>query len=818
VAEPVLLISSDPFLGANLEAAANRRVQVTPLDPAHRPPTWPAGPSTTVVLDVAAHHRDSIHTWIRHHHPGALVILLKPGERHPALPPDRSRVVVTRPFRLIDLVALLEDPFPPEEVAPARSRVPEPEPPPPDPGQALEGEPEPDPAHGGRELVGEVAPNPADNGPPLGRVTERRELFARLSTPPHLRRSHSPSRARVDPPIDPPPLEASDPIPTAEPAQAPEKAGQLPRPDWPTAATQFEAPRPHRPRRHGRRVATRVLLGVVVALVVGGGWLGLGLVEARQDLLVGAAGVRDELARAEAALARGEPEEAGAAVQAAQRSLQVAAAVPERREVRVAARLPVLAGGVADSRRLLAAAAGLTGAGERAVAMTPHLRAGPAALLRGDHFDLDALDDAAAQAKGLVAELEAARAQLDEVRGGPLEPGVDETRRWASGRLDEALGRARPLVATLEALPAAVGVGESRRYLVVLTSPAELRPAGGVPLAAREVVLDEGVIDLRPADSGLAEALRDTGASANFPTTGKAMLRAVQARGRPRPDGVIALDPLAMRKLLEATGPVAVPGYGRIGAADAVAKLTRDADLRWPSQDERGRYHQAVLATLVARFLSGNDLVATGRALAAAGAGRNVQVYAADPGLQRMLAGHRLDGALADPGDGDYLAVHTTNRNRSRVDLFQRRSIRQVVQLARDGSAQVTRTVKVLNAVPAGRSAGTLATILPPGAELGSVTLDGRPVRPEVAAEQGRPVVRVGIDLGPGRAATLAVGYRLRPAGGDGGGRRYRLTADPQVLLDPPVLRVEVTAPPGMAPAPTDGWTVQDGARSSPGA
>ena len=63
------------------------------------------------------------------------------------------------------------------------------------------------------------------------------------------------------------------------------------------------------------------------------------------SLLVGAAGVRDELARAEAALERGDPEEAEAAVQAAQRSLQVAAAVPERREVRVAARLPVLAGG-----------------------------------------------------------------------------------------------------------------------------------------------------------------------------------------------------------------------------------------------------------------------------------------------------------------------------------------------------------------------------------------------------------------------------------------------------------------------------------------
>ena len=84
MAEPVLLISTDPFLGANLEAATHGRVQVAHLDPAQRPRL--AGPSATVVLDVTAHHRDSIHTWIRHHHPGPLVILLKPGEGHPALP------------------------------------------------------------------------------------------------------------------------------------------------------------------------------------------------------------------------------------------------------------------------------------------------------------------------------------------------------------------------------------------------------------------------------------------------------------------------------------------------------------------------------------------------------------------------------------------------------------------------------------------------------------------------------------------------------------------------------------------------------------
>ena len=72
-------------------------------------------------------------------------------------------------------------------------------------------------------------------------------------------------------------------------------------------------------------------------------------------------------------------------------------------------------------------------------------------------------------------------------------------------------------------------------------------------------------------------------------------------------------------------------------------------------------------------------------------------------------------------------------------------------------------------------------------------------------------MVRVGIDLRPGQAATLAVGYRLQQAGGVGDGPEYRLTADPQVLLDPPILRVEVTAAAGMAPAPGDGWTVEDG-------
>jgi hypothetical protein len=126
VAEPVLLISSDSSLGARLEAVAGGRLRVARLDPSVRPVAWPAEPAATVVLDVTARQRHAFHAWVRRHHPGPLVVVLKPGELRPVLPPDPELVVVGRPFRLVDLVTIVEHPpAPPGPGAPAD---------PPDPG------------------------------------------------------------------------------------------------------------------------------------------------------------------------------------------------------------------------------------------------------------------------------------------------------------------------------------------------------------------------------------------------------------------------------------------------------------------------------------------------------------------------------------------------------------------------------------------------------------------------------------------------------------------------------------------------------------
>jgi hypothetical protein len=135
VAEPVLLISSDPSLGASLEAVAAGRVRVARLDPALRPMTWPAEPAATVVLEVTARERNAFHAWVRRHHPGPLVVVLKPGERPSVLAPDPHLVVVGRPLRLVDLVAILEHPPDPADPAAPWPADASPDPgPPPRPG------------------------------------------------------------------------------------------------------------------------------------------------------------------------------------------------------------------------------------------------------------------------------------------------------------------------------------------------------------------------------------------------------------------------------------------------------------------------------------------------------------------------------------------------------------------------------------------------------------------------------------------------------------------------------------------------------------
>ena len=843
MAESVILVSRDPLLGTSLEALAQGRLRVTRLDPSHQPSVWPGRARSTVVLDLGARDRAAFSSWVRQHHKGRLVVLLHPEEEESSLPPDPERLVLRRPLGLSEMVEILLDQDATTRSAAGPTGAREPVDPDVPRSKVRERRPRPAPRLTSTDPAPAATPGPTAKS---GTQAPPTQPAPRASRPAASSRETLPrtvalqgTTAKMKQAARPTTLPAPDGRQPAAEASAQPSASPL--------DAQPSVWRKRRPLNLRQSLVLGVVLGTLGVLVAAGSWLALGLLDARRDLRAGASGFRTELTKAEGALRRGDPAAATTAIQAASRDLDTTEETMARRPMRVAARLPLLGNSVGDASHLLAAARNLTSAGDQAVAVSTHLQSGRFAVLKRGRFDLDVLDDTIIQAKELVRQLEGVRAELALVRGGPFAPGADEIKRWALERLDQAVARARPVVPTLQALPDAVGAEGARSYLVVLTNPAELRPGGGAPLALVEVTLDEGAVEVKTHAGTIAENVHNAQAtwtavpgdpwsaggrftqfsransSPHFPTSGQELLRAYAARGGTAPDGVIAMDPLAMRAVLRATGPITVAGYGRLTADNCVQQTTHDAYVRWPNREQRRGYNEALLSALVRRLLSGRDLVTTGKVLGAAGARRQMQIYALDPALQRVLAGNRMYGGLSPAGQ-DYLAVYTLNSNGSRMDYFQRRSIHQLVQLRPDGSAQVTRTIELSNDVPpgepikdgaetgysSGRVAAVLANYLPPGATLQGVSRDGRPVRPSLASEGGRPLARVDVDLAPGQSVSYTVRYLTPKAETGDAGFRYRLTADPQVLVRAPRLRIDVVAPAGMRISPAPGWAMQD--------
>jgi Protein of unknown function (DUF4012) len=756
VADPIVVLSEDPFLVLALESVVASPVHFVSDQNLSQSSHWPHDEACTVVVDVPADQRSAVYKAVRHHHQGRLILVLDPGEKVQDLPHDPARLTVARPYLTGDLAALLAAPLGEQ------------------PGRAVQ--------------AGEGAP--------------RSGAGVKAGTP-----GRRPALVRA-------------PIRT---------------PWWPGTIGDWRSLR-------GLLAAALLVAVAVLGFVV---WFVGGLLTAAHDMELAAQAVRADLDQVNGALLAGNTAEAERAVEAASTDLRSAQVVASRSAVRLAGHLPVFAQLVDDLDRLISAAQQVVRAADRAVTVYSQLASESPTMLRDRRFDLQLLAQARGQVNALYGDITTARQELLAVRGTSLEPRVERTKAASLRQLEALEGRARPVVRTLNLLPSVLGSDRRRTYLVVLVNPAELRPSGGIPAAVLRVIAHRGIITLEN-DMGATNRLRRSRArwkavpddpwqdesspvdffkansSPHFPTAGEELLRAYQAKTKRRADGVICVDPMAARAVLNVTGSVAVPGYEQVTAGN-VARLTmHDAFKRWPDATVRNRYNQALINALLRQFLDGRLLLAKVKALVSETSQRHIQIYSRDPHLQEAIAEGGLDGGLAS-ADHDYVGVYTQNTNASRVDYFQTRSIRQEVQLLTDGSALVTRTIRVSNPASAGGSgtvrAGSrsrysmpiVAAYLPPTATLVSVYVDGRLSNRGVESEEaGRQFVRVPVTLEPGGSATIGVVYRVRTGAQPTiDGLRYEFVADPQPMSRPPRLEIEVTAPTGMTVRAGGDWRVR---------
>jgi hypothetical protein len=387
---------------------------------------------------------------------------------------------------------------------------------------------------------------------------------------------------------------------------------------------------------------------------------------------------------------------------------------------------------------------------------------------------------------------------------------------------------------TLDELPGVVGADGERRYLIALLNPSELRYSGGAALSFAIMGFDDGTLELGGSlNSGVDPRLSERNrwrrvpgnrfhrndsrvANATFApswsVSGEELLRAWQKARHQRLDGVIAVDVVAMARILGAAGPVTVEGYGQLSGANLTETLVGSYDDYYPDPTTQDALNQQVIPAFTGRLFGGGNFVAKGRALAAAAAGRHFATYFREEAVQDGFTALGFEGDLADPV-GDYVGVFTQNTSGSKVDYWQRRAVSLDVTLNADGSATNQLDVTLRNETPPYAVPGEdprdgyftrwsgmqVAMFLPDGVTVDGASFADESWEPPVLDFIEHDFVTRPVVIEPTGERRLQLDYTVPDAASvaESGDLTYRLALDPQGTVTPGAATVTVQLPDG---------------------
>jgi hypothetical protein len=222
-----------------------------------------------------------------------------------------------------------------------------------------------------------------------------------------------------------------------------------------------------------------------------------------------------------------------------------------------------------------------------------------------------------------------------------------------------------------------------------------------------------------------------------------------QRGGEAPVDGVAAVTPEFLARVLGVLGPVTVPGYDEtVTSSNLVERLDYHTHVEVTAPEEaapganRKRFVVELARVVMQKLLDApaSTWDPLGRAVTAAFEGREAMAWSDEADVRNALVDRRLDGTLpAATGDffydGEFAYAAKNGRGR-------RRTFDHVVTLQPDGSGRVTTTVTIANTEPPGpanldslsyltfygpEGAGFVSSSVPPDAT--EPTLAGHPAR-----------------------------------------------------------------------------------------
>ncbi|XTZ17497.1 DUF4012 domain-containing protein [Micromonospora echinospora] len=438
-----------------------------------------------------------------------------------------------------------------------------------------------------------------------------------------------------------------------------------------------------------------------------------------------------------------------------------------------------------------------------------------AILPREGRLDLAGLRAAEQELSAADEVVRAARTRLGGVPTGGLTGPVDAALAELRGEVDRLAGLTGAVSRGAALLPPLLGITEGRDYLLVSQNLAELRATGGMFGAYAVVRAERGRVRLvrqgtagqlgyfLPPVPGSSPEMRalyadlpgiwpaDVNLTPHFPTAAALYHEMYRRRTGETVDGVLATDPVALSYLLAVTGPVEVPGFGRLTGDNVVRSLLSESYLRLDVRRQDEFFARSAAAVFEALLTRPAPLEGLLSALDRSVAESRILFWSARPEEQRTLGESRLTGVLPDREAEPTVGVFLNDGSGAKLGYYLEPSVELTVGTCRpDGRRELRLRMSLRSTAPrsgltpsvlgVGRTGDpyvvrTLVYVFSPaGGAVVRAQLNGVEAALGSGTERRRQVGIATVELGPGETRSLEVD--LLTDRSDTGGASLRLT------------------------------------------
>ncbi|MFL0411265.1 DUF4012 domain-containing protein [Microbacterium paludicola] len=406
------------------------------------------------------------------------------------------------------------------------------------------------------------------------------------------------------------------------------------------------------------------------------------------------------------------------------------------------------------------------------------------------------IEDNGDKLKSLAADV--AGIQQSGALIGPVRAGVEQ--------VNQVMSIAGPLA---EFGPELLGANGPRNYLLVFQNNAESVGLGGSAASQTLVRAEGGAIDITtqassadyqefvPVDVDVDQSAIDlysdylvhhintSSSRPDFPTMAKITTAFWQRDIAPdQIDGVISIDPIALGKILVATGPIQLSTGDTMTSDNAVQLLLSDVYSRWNSYESPEIVDQffASVAEQVFGKLSSGDFAPQAMASAVRDGinGGNILFWSANGDVQEQIADERVAGVLpTDNEEETAVGVYFRDESASKIDYYMKSNIDVTQTCEADTSRFDVQTTLHLDidqaaaeALPDYVKSGnpnwsptTFRTQVyvygPPGTTIESVAVEGEEValKRDDVVDLGRPVAWFETYLNPSELAKVTATF-----------------------------------------------------------